>query len=558
MSVPEYLHNPLDPETLKAPPPFQPHPLTQIRSGKIKKVFNLDVDSAIFKIPLRGSIPITEFGIPSDQQAYHGHGGVDKALLHYCSNHYLEWKAELPGSAHLFNAGGFGENLISDALEERTVCVGDQISIGEILVQVSEPRAPCFKLNHRFEVKDMARRSQSLFRTGWYYRVLKTGSISPGDMITLVERPHPEWTIARAQYYLYIEKDNKEAMEEMVKLPELGKSIKKLVRKRLEKDAVEDQDGRMFGPEEVAMNTWVEYRIAGKRKETSSVTAFVLEAVQQSSEDLPVLPGSHVRLKLGGKLVRAYSVIGGTTKRFELGVALEKESRGGSKYLHEKAKIGDILIAGKLTTRFPLAEEADRHIIIAGGIGITAFLAALKYLQQTHQKYELHFAVAQEVPFKSHIMPLGSNAKIYNKVHCERLDLNTIISRADDNTHIYCCGPQRLMDGVKETAKKLGVPDSLVHFEAFTIETGGDPFTAELRESQKTIEVGGSQSLLEALQAAGMDIDSSCEVGNCGTCKVGVCGGRVQHRGTALAGEERESTMLSCVSRGIGHIVLDL
>jgi ferredoxin len=114
------------------------------------------------------------------------------------------------------------------------------------------------------------------------------------------------------------------------------------------------------------------------------------------------------------------------------------------------------------------------------------------------------------------------------------------------------------MNDVVATAMKYNVPDSLVHLEQFTVTTSGDPFTVELKESKKTLEVGPTQSLLDALKAVGMDIDSSCEVGNCGTCKVDVCDGRVEHRGTGLMEDEKCGAMLSCVSRGVGRIVLDL
>ena len=228
------------------------------------------------------------------------------------------------------------------------------------------------------------------------------------------------------------------------------------------------------------------------------------------------------------------------------------------KYMHEHAQVGDVLTMGRITASFPLAKDADKHIIIAGGIGITAFLAALQHLKETNQAYELHFAVSEEVAFAKHINALGTNAKIYNKSLDQRLDLKDIVSRADTNTHIYCCGPTRLMDGVASTAKSYGVPDSSVHFEQFTVTTSGDPFTAELKQSKRTVEVGATQTLLDALKTVGMDIDSSCEVGNCGTCKVDVCSGRVEHKGTGLMEDEKKSSMLSCVSRGIGQIILDL
>ncbi|KAF2472512.1 3-chlorobenzoate-3,4-dioxygenase reductase subunit [Lindgomyces ingoldianus] len=538
------------PDSLKSPPPFKPHPLRQLRTGRIQPAFNVpELTSAIYKVPLHGPQEITKSGIPTDEQAFIPHGTTDRALLHYSSSHYPLWKSELPQSAHLFNAGAFGENLVSDGLDEKAVCIGDKVSIEEVLLQVAELREPCYKLNHRFEVKDMAKRTQTLFRTGWLYRVLKTGLVAPGDTITLVERLHPEWTVARVQYYLYHERDNVERMREILEVKELSGAIKNVFRKRVGKGRQEDQDQRMLGDAGLAMNKWNGYRIAEKRKETSRGDA---------NDDPIVEPGSHVRLKLGGKLVRAYSVIGGTTKRFEIGVALEAKSHGGSKFLHEEAKVGDVLTISRITPSFPLAKDAAKHIIIAGGIGITAFLAALRYLRESRLSYELHFAVAGEVPLERYIASSPEQVKIYSKSQGQGLDSSKIIARADPKTHIYCCGPQRLMDGVRDTSKEFDVPESSVHFETFAIMTGGDPFTTKLRESKKTVEVESSQTLLDALREVGMDINSSCEAGNCGTCRVSVCSGRVEHRGTGLLEREKQSVMLSCVSRSIGPIVLNL
>lgn len=552
---------PPDPATLQNPAPFPPIPLLHLRSGKVKSVFNKPgMKSAIHKAPLIGPVHITKAGIVGDEHAYEPHRSPDKAIHHYSSAHYALWRKEIPSSAHLFKPGAFGENLFSEQIDETKVCIGDRIAIGEVVLEVTEPRMPCYKLNHRFQVTNMATRTQTLLRCGWLYRVLEPGTVQAGDMIRLLERPRPEWTVARVMYYLFHERQNVEMMNQLIALPALGVAIKKIFLKRLERGETEDQTTRTVGGEEEKMDMWSEYQIVEKRKETSTVTAFVLEAVAEIKDEdaAPVEPGSHVRVKLGGKLVRAYSVVRGTSKRFELGIALDPESRGGSKYMHTQAQVGDVLTVGRITPSFPLTKDADKHIIIAGGIGITAFLEAVSYLQKKGQPYELHFAVATEVPFASHLTLLRENAHIYNKALGQRLNIKAIVSGSDTNTHIYCCGPQRLMDEVAAVSREYGVPESSVHFEQFTVTTSGDPFTAELKYSKKSVEVGPTQTLLEALVAAGMDIESSCEVGNCGTCKVEVCAGRIEHRGTGLLDEEKASAMLSCVSRGIGRIVLDL
>jgi MOSC domain-containing protein YiiM/ferredoxin-NADP reductase len=527
-----------------------------LRSGRVKKLGPFQ--SAIFKTPLSGRIEVTKGGIKGDEHAYEPHRSPDKALLHYCTRHYDDWRNELPASESHFKPGAFGENMYNEEVNEKTLCIGDRIAIGEVIVEVTEPRSPCYKLNHRFEVQDMARRTQRLLRTGWLYRVIRPGFMQAGDMIQLLERPYPEWTVARVMYYLFIDTEDAEMMKQIVEIEPLGFEIKDKFKARLATAKTEDQNERMFGDESAKMDAWSEYCLIEKRKETSKVTAFVFEAVGDIDNPTPVEPGSHVRVKLGGKLVRAYSVVAGDSKRFELGIQLSQGSRGGSKYLHEQAKVGDVFTIGRTTASFPLATDADEHIIISAGIGITAFLPATKYLQQTKQRFHLHYAHTGEMPFSSQINALGSNATIYNKSQGQRLDVSKVISHAQDRSHIYTCGPERLMADVVASAKKYNVPDSLVHLEQFTVTTSDDPFTVELKESKKMIEVGAAQSLLDALRSVGIDIDSSCEVGNCGTCKVDVCAGIIEHRGTGLIEDEKSEAMLSCVSRGIGTIVLDL
>ncbi|KAI8931571.1 hypothetical protein NX059_011225 [Plenodomus lindquistii] len=550
---------PPDPETLRNPPPFAPFPLIQLRAGRIKKsLANGRIESAIFKAPLPGPVHLTKNGIVSDEHAFEPHRSPDKALLHYCTAHYEDWKIEIPTSAHLFKPGSFGENLFSYQISEKTVCIGDRLAIGNVVVEVSEPRAPCYKLNHRFETRDMSRRTQTLLRTGWLYRVVTPGVVQAGDMIHLLGRPLPEWSVARVMYYLFLETDNVKIMKEIVELGPLGDDIKNKFKARLAKGITEDQNSRMFGGETEEMDTWGEFRLVEKRKETSTVTAFAFEAIDGTKDPIPVEPGSHVRLKLGGKLVRAYSVVGGTSKRFELGVALDPQTRGGSKYLHENVKVGDLLSISHITTTFPLARDADEHIIIAGGIGITAFLAAADHLQSTSQNFQIHYAVSDQVPFESRIASLGSKATLYRKSLGQRMNVSSILCHADTRTHIYTCGPNRLVKAVRTVAQSYNIPDSSVHIETFTVVTSGDPFTAELKHSQRIVEVGTAQSLLDALKSVGMDVESSCEVGNCGTCKVDVCAGRIEHRGTGLLDHEKETSMLTCVSRGVGRIVLDL
>lgn len=229
------IHN----EILLLDDPFTEEAILQVRTGKVKTVFGISLQSAIYKTARKQPVKVTKLGIEGDEQAFHLHGGPEKALMQYCAAHYETWKHELPQSEHLFTSGGFGENIVATKANERNICIGDVIAFGdEVIAQVTYPRAPCAKLNQRFEIKDMSRRAQALARTGWYYRILREGLIGAGDSMKLIERPHPEWSVARVMHYLYNEKSNIAAMQEIVKLQSLGKEIHDVFQKRLEKNEV--------------------------------------------------------------------------------------------------------------------------------------------------------------------------------------------------------------------------------------------------------------------------------------------------------------------------------
>ncbi len=132
-------------------------------------------------------------------------------------------------------------------LTEKTVAVGDIFRLGSALIQVSQGRQPCWKLNHRFGVADMATRVQRSGRSGWYYRVLETGSAGPGDALTLIERPAPDWTIHRLWHVMYVDRMNRRDLMQMAALDVLAEGWKRYARRRLESGRVEDWSKRLEG-----------------------------------------------------------------------------------------------------------------------------------------------------------------------------------------------------------------------------------------------------------------------------------------------------------------------
>lgn len=477
-----------------------------------------------------------------------------------CSSHYENWKTSYPERAEKFVPGGFGENFVTSHMNERNVCIGDIIAFGpEVQLQVSLPRQPCFKLNHRFSLKNFAPVTYQTSRTGWYYRVVREGTVNAGDEIRLVERKWPQWTIERIQEYLHRDKDNLEMNKQIAEIEALGEESRGQFRNRVAKA------GKKKTPKKE--DKWVDYKIVQRKMETKRIVGLSLECVNPDPEaELPLL-GAHARLKLPNGLIRTYSVVSSGDSvmemkdKFELGIALEENSRGGSRYLHETAKVGDIIQVGRITTDVNPAGSASNHLFIAGGIGITAFLALMRAMLSINWSCQLHYAIrsADDIPFPERLDAFKDNVVFYDKSKGERMDIQSIIKNMPWNSHVYACGPNRMMDAVKNAVEECGIPPNEVHYEAFAADISGDPFEVEIaNKGGRVLKVGEDESLLDVLRRDYPDVASSCEVGNCGTCKLSVRSGRVDHRGTALLPEEKDSAMLSCVSRGIGRIVVEV
>ena len=206
--------------------------------------------SAIDKQPCLKRITVTERGFEGDIQAdQRVHGGVDKAIHHYAFDHYAYWQERLDApQAHtvLKAAGAFGENISTTGITEADVCLCDRIKIGTCIVEVSQSRQPCWKLNHRFATPDMALYVQNTGKTGWYYRVLQGGYMEAGDAMTLLERPYPQWNLSKVNEIISGKLQDKDELQAFASLA-LTPSWKKLIDLRLESGRLEDMHKRLYG-----------------------------------------------------------------------------------------------------------------------------------------------------------------------------------------------------------------------------------------------------------------------------------------------------------------------
>ncbi len=217
-------------------------------TGKIEQLEPERVPSAIKKKATFKREQVLETGLVNDNQAdKKHHGGPDKAIHHYAFEHYEYWKNVAGISKpEVLCEGGFGENISTVGMDESSVCIGDKYHVGSVVLEVSQARQPCWKLNLRFGHPDMSLMVQDSLRTGWYYRVLEEGWLQAGDAFTLLERNWPEWTLRRLLYVLYIDTQNKQLLEEMTHIAPLAESWKSIALRRLGKGFTEDWSKRLY------------------------------------------------------------------------------------------------------------------------------------------------------------------------------------------------------------------------------------------------------------------------------------------------------------------------
>lgn len=200
-----------------------PGRVVSVQVGAIAPIGPKRVPSGFIKHPITGPVEVTERGIDGDQQAdLRVHGGRDKAVYAYGAEAYDFWRATQPQHAARFYPGAMGENLTLAGLDEASVCIGDRVRIGTALLQVTEPRQPCFKLALAFEDAKLPRAFTRSGRCGWYYRTLEAGTIVAGDVCDRIDRPNPDWPVARLFEVIMARAIGREMLVEMVAIEGLA------------------------------------------------------------------------------------------------------------------------------------------------------------------------------------------------------------------------------------------------------------------------------------------------------------------------------------------------
>jgi vanillate O-demethylase ferredoxin subunit len=273
-------------------------------------------------------------------------------------------------------------------------------------------------------------------------------------------------------------------------------------------------------------------------------------------------PGSHIDLILkSGKqqLRRSYSVVSQSPDFVEItiGVLKTRNSRGGSIAMHE-LKVGDVLDITQPIQNFPLRYSAENYILLAGGIGITALVEMGEALKRARANYRFVYVVKSRnlAIFANDLATThGDNFQLFVDDEANELSVEHLVSSAGQGTELYMCGPIRLMDDVRREWKKHDLDITNLRYETFG--AGGwfepEPFKVHIVDRGLEVIVGENESMLDALESAGLEVMADCRKGECGLCELRVVNskGKIEHRDVFYSEEQKHEgrKIACCVSR---------
>lgn len=308
-------------------------------------------------------------------------------------------------------------------------------------------------------------------------------------------------------------------------------------------------------------------------KKTEPVTDRV-RLFELGAEDGRALPayqaGAHLDFEVAGVGTRSYSLVdfespGEAPAIYRIAVQREETGEGGSVAMHKLA-VGDRIVASAPKNDFVLSTDDAPALLLAGGIGVTPIISFATELSRRNVPFAFHYATRSEgvCAFKAELeRRFGGHLALWFD-DANPIDLEALVGAAGARSHIYCCGPRGMIDAVRELAEAAGLPKEQVHFELFTSpvgEAGDQAFEVEIASTGQVFEVPAGQTIIEVLEAGGVDVMYDCQRGDCGICQTDVVSGVPDHRDVVLSDAERASgkVMQICVSRAAStRLVLDL
>lgn len=302
-------------------------------------------------------------------------------------------------------------------------------------------------------------------------------------------------------------------------------------------------------------------RVAEVLEETSNIKSFRLRRADGAPFG-PYPAGAHIDIVGPTAVMRQYSLCSPPDEPddYVVAVKLEAASRGGSAALHDQVEVGQELEISTPRNLLSVARGADRHVLVAAGIGVTPMISIAYHLHRINEEFELHYfaRTREEAAFCDLLMDRsGFGNRVFFHFGLSRdqqqAALGSVLAPLTSSSHVYTCGPRGFMERVQETAFAV-IADDNIHIEHFQAGEATDtdkdtPFEVELDDEVYEVPVG--KSIVQVLADNGIEVDTSCKEGICGTCIMGVLGGQPDHRDQCMSNSEKKANdqIAACVSR---------
>lgn len=321
----------------------------------------------------------------------------------------------------------------------------------------------------------------------------------------------------------------------------------------------------------VSIQDVIEVRVKRICYEAEGINSY--ELVSAVGHDLaPFSAGSHIDLHLANGMIRSYSLVNDPRERHRYVIAVNKDaaSRGGSSFVHDKLRAGDVVAVSHPRNNFALQEDAELSVLIAGGIGITPLLSMVRRLEVLQRPWKLFYAARtrRAAAFLDELNALRPDAHLSMRVDLDDersgrvFDLAEIVKTVPMSAHLYCCGPAPMLEAFEAaTADRRRDHLHVEYFHAREAPATSGGFEVRLARSSRTIAVEAGKTILDALLDAGISVNYACTEGVCGTCETRVIDGVPDHRDQFLSKEEQaanKTVMICCSGAKSRSLVLDL
>ncbi len=546
------------------------------------------VTTGIFKEPVDGRVMLRALNLDGDGQAdLIGHGGKFRAVYVYSYDNYAYWKRELGRTDFTF--GQFGENFTVDGMLDDAIHVGDVFRVGGALVEVTQPRVPCFKLAIRMGLEGFQNLLLSSNRIGFYLRVLEEGEVGAGDVIEPVKTDPRRMTVGEVNNLLYFDLGNLEDSRKALRIEALSPGWRGSFEDRLAK-------AETSGKATEGFRTLIVDR---KVPESDTITSFYL--VPEDAKPLPsFIPGQFLpfRLDIPGQptpLTRTYSLSDRPNPAYYR-LSIKREPPPGdrpdlppgrsSNYFHDRVEAGTRLRARSPRGKFYLDPKGERPVaLISAGVGLTPMISMLNAIVEAGSGRPVWFihgarngrehamgahvrAVAGENDnVRAHISysrPLPDDVEGRDHDGRGRVDGDLLKRLLPDNDlDFYLCGPTPFMKALYNGLLGWGVPEDRIHYEFFgpgsaLTEGDGAEAAADCVECSAEIEVTFSRSgltarwnpsfasILDMAEGLGLSPDYSCRSGICHTCMCALEDGEVEYVEEPLDPPDPGSVLICC------------